>query len=288
MLPFTVAEAEPLLKAISKIHRVTVLQESPYARGFSSYPRICFLNDGLFGKLNRELVRFQGKTAWMLVSDLPRCYLAATVTRKMPAAGHFYTPIPEESQTTIANAPEAEPETVLPPSLDQLRLWAIEDMPALAAYIEQKLNLRDKPSLGIVVSTVDLELPLIEDAEATGDETVTAVLTADPERFLIERAPTSEYDRVLHSWITDEEYGRAYDALHDTPHWQRFPVLARVVEQGIYGVLGISRVEVAELKNECEVAIRDSNLGLTDTLNKILRVCRSAMAYQLGLVMEGN
>jgi hypothetical protein len=224
----------------------------------------------------------------MLLSDLPRCYLAATVVRKMPAARHFYTPIPEESQTTIANAPDAERETVLPSSLDQLWQWAIEDMPLLAAYIEQKLDLRDKPSLGVVVSTVDLELPFIEDAEATGNERVTALLTADPERFLIERAPTSEYDRVLHSWITDEEYGRAYDALHDTPHWQRFPVLARVVEQGIYGVLGISHSEVAELKNECEVAARDSNLGLTDTLTKILRVCRSAMAYQLGLVIEGD
>jgi hypothetical protein len=287
VLPFTVAEAEPLLKVISKIHRVTVVQESPYAGGFSEYPRICFLEDGPFGKLNLELVWFKGKTAWMVLSDLPRCYLAATVAWEIPTAGHFYTPIPDESQTTI-NAPEAEPETVLPSSLDQLRQWAIEDMPVLAAYIEQKLDLRDKPSLGVVVSTVDLELPLIEDAEATGNERVTALLTADPERFLIERVPTSEYDRVLHSWITDEEYSRAYDALHDTPHWDRSPVLARVVEQGIYGVLGIPQAEVAVLKNECEVAARDSNLGLTDTLNKILRVCRSAMAYQLGLVIEGD
>jgi hypothetical protein len=36
------------------------------------------------------------------------------------------------------------------------------------------------------------------------------------------------------------------------------------------------------------VGLYDSNLGLTDTLNKILRVCRSAMAYQLGLEIEGD
>jgi hypothetical protein len=79
-----------------------------------------------------------------------------------------------------------------------------------------------------------------------------------------------------------------YDVLHDSPHWQRFPTLARVIEQGVYGVLGLSQEEVRNLKHECELAAHDPSLGVTDTLSKIVRVCRSALAYQLGLAIEGD
>jgi hypothetical protein len=286
--PFTFEEAEPLLKAISKIRRVTLVPESPYANGFSSYPRICFLDNGPFGLLNRAMPRFPGKTSWVILSDLPRCYLAATVAWKKPSAGSFYTPVPEESDFTVVNTPEAEQEKPLPSSSEELRQWAIEDVPALAAFIEEQLELKDKPSLGVEVSTADLELPLVEDAAATGNETVNVLLAADPEAFLNKRTPTSEYDRLLHSWITDEEYGRLYDALRDTLHWQNLPMLARIAEQGIYGVLTIQRQDVPQLASECELAARDPTLNLTDTLNKILRVSRSAMAYNLGLVIEGD
>jgi hypothetical protein len=288
VLPFTSAEAEPLLKTISKIHRVMLVPESPYANGFSSYPRICFLDNGPFGLLNPAMLKFPGKASWMILSDLPRCYLAATVARKKSRAGSFYTSIPDQSDFTVVNTPEPEQEKPLPSSSEELRQWAIEDMPTLAAFIEEQLELKDKPSLGVEVSTANLELPLVEDAAATGNETVNVLLAADPEAFLTKRTPTSEYDRLLHSWITDEEYGRLYDALHDTPHWQNLPMLARIAEQGIYGVLTIQRQDVAQLANECALAARDATLKLTATLNKILRVSRSAMAYRLGLVIEGD
>ena len=129
---------------------------------------------------------------------------------------------------------------------------------------------------------------MIEDSAAIGNETVTVLLAADPQRFLTEPRPTSNYDRVLHSWINDEEYGRVYEVLHDSSHWQQFPTLARVIEQGIYGALGLSQEEVRNLKRECEIAAQDPRLGVTDTLSKIVRVCRSALAYELGLVIEGD
>jgi hypothetical protein len=166
------------------------------------------LDKGPFGLLNPAMLRFPGKTSWMILSDLPRCYLAATVAWKKPSAGIFYTPVPEESDFTVVNTPEAEQEKPLPSSSEELRHWAIEDMPALAAFIEEHLELGDNPSLGVEVSTADLELSLVEDAAATGNETVNVLLAADREAFLSKRTPTSEYDRLLHSWITDEEYGR--------------------------------------------------------------------------------
>lgn len=288
MLPFTPAEADPILKTISKIHRVTLVAESPYATGFSVYPRICLLDDGHFGMLNPAMLWFPGKTSWVIYSDLPRCYLAASIAWKKPAAGSFYSPCPEQADLTIETSSEPEPDYPLPSSPEELRQWAIDDMPALATYLEDKLNLQGKPSLGIEVSSAELDLPLIEDSTATGDQTVTVLLAADPERFLTERRPTSTYDRVLHAWIDDEEYGRVYDVLHDSPYWQRFPTLARVIEQGIYGVLGLSQEEVRNLKHECELAVNTANLGVTDTLTKIARVCRSALAYKLGLVIEGD
>lgn len=114
------------------------------------------------------------------------------------------------------NTSEAEQEKPLPSSPEELRQWEIEDMSTLAAFIEEQLELKDKPSLGVEVSTANLEFQLVEDVAATSNETVNVLLAAEPEAFLNKRTRTSEYDRVLHSWITDEEYGQLYDALHDT------------------------------------------------------------------------
>ncbi len=62
VLPFTISEAEPLLKTLSKIHRVTLVAESRYANEFSAYPRICFLGHGPFGTLNRAVFSFEEGT----------------------------------------------------------------------------------------------------------------------------------------------------------------------------------------------------------------------------------
>jgi hypothetical protein len=43
-------------------------------------------------------------------------------------------------------------------------------------------------------------------------------------------------------------------------------MLARIAEQGIYGVLTIQCQDVPQLANECALAARDSTLKLTDTL----------------------
>jgi hypothetical protein len=152
VLPFTAIEAEPLLKTISKIHPVTLVPESLYATGFSLYPRICLLDDAQFGVLSRAMLWFPGKTSWVVFSDRPRCYLAAIVAWKKPAAGTFYTPYREQPDLTVKTSLEPEGDYPLPSSPEELRQRAINDMPALAAYIEDKLDLKEKPSLGVDVS----------------------------------------------------------------------------------------------------------------------------------------
>jgi hypothetical protein len=205
----------------------------------------------------------------------------------MGLAGRFYSPVPEQSQPAELVDQDPLREIAVPSSMEEFREWAIEDMPALATLIEQRLDLKDKPSLRVEFSTTSLEHPLIEDSAATGNQTVNVLLAADPEGYLENRRPTSEYDRLLHSWITDEEYGQLYDALHDTPEWRNLPTLARLAEEGIYGVITIDNVEVARLIAECEVAVLEYS-HLKGTFEKIHRVCQSAMAYKLGLVIEGN
>lgn len=286
VLPFTTAEAEPLLKTISKIHRVTLVPESPYA-GFSGHPRICLLDDGPFGSLNPVMLRFQGKTSWMVVGDLPRCYILANLAWNTDLAGRFYSPVSEQSQTAELIDQDPLRAIAVPSSIEEFREWAIEDMPALATLIEQRLDLKDKPSLGVEFSKTNLEFPLIEDSAATGNQRVNALLAADPVGYLENRRTTSEYDRLLHSWITDEEYGQLYDSLHDTPQWRNLPILARLAEQGIYGVLAIESVEIARLIDECKVAVLEYP-HLTGAFDTIHRVCRSAIAYKLGLVIEGD
>lgn len=57
-------------------------------------------------------------------------------------------------------------------------------MPTLAPDIEEKLDLGNKPSVGIETSAAQLDLTLVEDSQHTGNQTVTVVLADDPERFL--------------------------------------------------------------------------------------------------------
>jgi len=121
----------------------------------------------------------------------------------------------------------------------------------------------------------------------TGSQRVNIYLVAAPKAYPENRRPTSAYDRLLHAWITDEEYGQLYDALHDTPQWRNLPILARLAEEGIYGALAIEGVEVARLIDECEVAVLEYP-HLKGTFDTIHRVCRSAMASKLGLVIEGD
>src|ERR1035438_9591204 len=91
MLLFTTAEAEPLLKTISKIHRVTIVPESPFA-GFSAHPRICLLDNAWFGVLNPPCSG-SGKTGWTLACDLPRCYVLAGLSWNKGLTGRFDTPL---------------------------------------------------------------------------------------------------------------------------------------------------------------------------------------------------
>ncbi len=230
---------------------------------------------------------FRGKTSWIVGGDLPRCYILANLAWNTGLPGRFYSPVPEQSQPAELIDQEPSREIAIPSSPEEFREWAIADMPALARLIEQRLDLEHKPSLGIEFSTTSLEYPLIEDAAAIGNQRVTVYLVAAPKAFLENRRPTSAYDRLLHSWITDEEYGQLYDALHDTPQWRNLPILARLAEEGVYSVLAIESVEVARLIDECEVAVLEYP-QLKTTFDTIHRVCRSAMAYQLGLVIVGD
>jgi hypothetical protein len=206
--PFTSTEAEPLLRAVSKMHPVTLVEESPFA-AFSAHPRICLLYNAQFVGLSSAMLWFDGKTSWTVVSDLPRCYLLAGLSWNKGLTQRFYGA--EAQQVPHFEAGLSDRENQIPKTPEEFREWAIEDMPRLAALIEEKLNLEHKLSLGVEVSAESLELPLVEDSAGRGNQTANVYLVAHPEAFLQKRTPTSPWDRLLHFWITDDEYGRLFD-----------------------------------------------------------------------------
>jgi hypothetical protein len=268
------------------MHPVTLVEESPFA-AFSAHPRICLLYNAQFVGLSSAMLWFDGKTSWTVVSDLPRCYLLAGLSWNKGLTQRFYGA--EAQQVPHFEAGLSDRENQIPKTPEEFREWAIEDMPRLAALIEEKLNLEHKLSLGVEVSAESLELPLVEDSAGRGNQTANVYLVAHPEAFLQKRTPTSPWDRLLHFWITDDEYGRLFDLLHGTAASKRdFQMLARIAEQDVYGSLAFQFADVVVLAAECEVIAGDSNAQVGEIVEKILLVCRSAMAYNLGLVVEGN
>src|SRR5260370_37935673 len=94
--PFTPEEAAPVLRALSKLHPVVVVNASRYFS--TSLPYICWIDAEPYHLVNRSLRKYPGSGRWYLSQDLPRICLMVQpdITKGDPL------PIKSESRTEAA------------------------------------------------------------------------------------------------------------------------------------------------------------------------------------------
>jgi hypothetical protein len=256
----TLKEAEPLLQIISRLGHIVLVKPSPYLR--LPWPHMCWLSDPNVDAVNSEMWKFNGNAFWYLLSDMPRTCLDAEVRTDM---------LSEPVQPAIA---------------DVLLAKARADLPNLADFLEAALDLRNKPSLGYELSKRVLELPLVEDRIGSGRP---VVITADPNKYAAGKAlPTSDLDRTIHFWITEEDYDSLYATLEKEGLSSDYPLLRRIVTAS-YQNVAIQPNEIKNLNLECQ-HLR-SELGQSSLANALLNiesVGRSAMNYNLGICVPGG
>jgi hypothetical protein len=185
--------------------------------------------------------------------------------------------------------------TIEAPSGEYLRRFRTEmasEIPGLAAYIDNALVLRDRPSLGATFSDDTLELPQVEDYDGPGGG---IVLSADPMQFVRTGLPSSKFDRALHFWLTENEVEAL--ALEISKGHKEAPaggpeedmsLLARVVASE-FGGLVVLPEEVPRLAHQCTALKKGSpdKEGQAAT-DKLLSLCRSAAHYHLGMYIPGQ
>lgn len=250
---FTADEASPMLKVMSKLHPVTVVDEAPFFR--VGWPHLCVMDSPKFWPLVRVLARYPGSGSWYMFSDLPRLCVVV-----QPNLRH-------------AESPDVP--------MNEFRARMIAEIPSVARFIDQELKLESRPEQGFEISNQKLELPLIEDRSGPGGG---ALLVADPAQFVKTGVATSSLDRAVHFWITEQEAEELYQVTHTGADERRsaWQLLAQISEP--YTPVVIPPSEVAELAFECD-QLRNGNASLTlkNALDRILLICRSAQSYHLGI-----
>src|SRR5436305_1634462 len=148
---FASEDAKALLTVVSKLHPLVVVPPSKFS-DFEE-PQICWMDDVRSRILNQVLLQYKGALNWMLIADLPRSCLVASVSFFDPGA----TPSPMDFRTV-----------------------AVRDLQHLAEFLNDRLGLKTKPSLGIKYSEESIDLPGIEDQTGPGGG---ICLVADPIEF---------------------------------------------------------------------------------------------------------
>lgn len=269
--PFSLEEAKPFLQTISKLHDVVVVNPSPYLK--IGWPRICWLTDANFGVINTVSWKFRGQARWYLLSDMPRTCLVAEALQ---------TGLPEDA---------ADPSSWRR-AADRIRQIASGDLPRFASFLEDQLDLKDKPSLGYRALEHELELPLMEDRAGSGRP---VALVSDPKKYAAkEGLPTSLLDRTIHYWITEKEYDLLYDILNEEqgrgskPKSLEYPLLWRIASGSFENVV-LYPSEVRSLAGECQrLSSATHNSQVTAALLKMQSVSQSAENYQLGICVPGG
>lgn len=243
--PFTSEEAGPLLKALSKIHPINVVEKSPFVK--LGWPHICFAWASELLPLNQVLPEYQGAGAWYLFSDLPRLCLAVQPNARSPQADHI--------------------------SQAEFRAKIIAEMPQLADFIEDKLDLKLRPELGVELSYHKFDIPFMEDRSGPGDF---VSLVADPSLYAETGVPTSPLDRTLHFGITREEALGLSAALGVNSHW-----LSLWADP--YTPVMVPPSKVSELRLECARLQKHTSPKLLPAIERLLSICHSAEKYGLGI-----
>ena len=257
----TLKEAEPLLQIISRLGHLVLVKPSPYLR--LPWPHMCWLSSSNVDTVNSVMWKFNGNATWVLLSDMPRTCLVAEV--------HTDVVLPDLVRPAVAERVLAE---------------ARADLPNLADFLEDALDLRNKPSLGYELSKRELELPLVEDRIGSGRP---VVITAEPDKYAVGTGlPTSDLDRTIHFWITEEDCDSLYATLEKGGLSSDYPLLWRIVT-GSYQNVAIQPNEIKKLNLECQhLRAELGQSSLANALLNIESVGRSAMNYNLGICVPGG
>jgi hypothetical protein len=247
-----VPEVRSLLDVISRLARVHAKADRSLAGSDIS---VCFQDSQAFRPVIGVLKTYRGNFQWVALTRLPYvCFV--------PVLGE---------------------QNVVPP-IHQMRTLAIQDIVALTTLIEHRLNLSGLPGKGVVVENVS-------ERAADHGPGGPALLVADPRTYLSNGLlPTSEMDREVDYWITDEEGDLMYDRLHPSEgalaRPTEMPMLKRVCNSK-YEDLIVIPSEVAALKEEAR-SMADASPDLTDAMARIGRVCDVALQGHLGIVVLGQ
>jgi hypothetical protein len=292
--PFTIEEAVPLLRVLSKLAPIRVVNASRFFR--TRWPYVCWVDAPAFHfgtELIPKLDRYPGKGMWILFSAPPRSCITVWPNS---ARGESPFVVPERERERfhqqVQSLTKRLTHTGVPvlwqrsPFVDpeEFRAEKVSEMPKLGAYLEEELGLRDKPSLGVEFSSESFELPLIEDRAGPGGG---VTLVADPVTYSETGLSTSPFDRHIHFWITPEENRALYSEIstlggRDHP----WPLLSRVV-QSKYG-LALLPKDIPLLAAEIVgFGAKSRDRTVHDALEKLQSICRSACNYDLGLFIGG-
>jgi len=259
----TTEESLPLLLTLSKLYRITPVQDSPFGRSLG-LPHVCFLASGRedeadFKDLGSALNQFESEGEWFLTSDFPSlCVLAQ---------------------------PKAQKYTMSLSGALQFRRIIISEIPLLSGWLEKRFNLGDVPALGIDLAPRDLSLPEMHDYSEPHFQNI--YLVANPQRFQPHNLrPTSDYDRLLHFGLTEQEAMRLFDNVRDDLS-HSYSVVNRFYQPHQDQIVLPSEIEL--LREECgrlQETKSDPDVVLATT--KLLSIASSAIRYGLGIFIESE
>ncbi len=252
-----------MLKVLSKLGSLSVVKGSPSTQ-LLVLPHLCFMpsNPMLdFRPVEQAMREFISEGEWFIGSDFPRlCVLA------------------QPKDTKYASSAAAAM---------VFRGHITNDIPRLSAWIEERLNLKAAPSLGLELQPIDLALEGVVDYYSPHFNNT--YIVADPEKFARDNMrPTSRYDRILHFGLSlDDMEALERSALSAEPQHTQWDLISRFWQR--YADQKILPREVANLRSECERlrGVSDDPL-LQHACDVVLSISTSAARYNLGIFVESS
>ena len=289
-LPHVVSKIAPLewwsfASSSSDLRREDFSSDYQYeqARADTSFPRFCF---SLFrpkpkkmASLMAAVSAYKGDVSWVMEDD---CIVAIP-----PMPTFIAPPITTDEQEKLKWLAQ-----VLPNRDAEFIKRALVDVPRLAAYLEERLNLADKPSLDFDPQWLTREglaasRGQFEDYWEPGSWTV--FLARKPQQYAEKFEPTSAHDRPLALGIASYEMDALFDEI--SPGWEfqgegpvvpAYPLLSRLYSMTADALY--ERHEVDLLLNEClQTQAKVKNPEAIRGLDNLIRIARWAQKLKGGI-----
>ena len=264
------AQSLPILQMLSKVHPVVAVQ-IPALDPYRDFPHVCWMSGVkgdrfAFAPVFHALAKAGTKVRWLATYEVP--YFCILAQPEMPGEVSWL-----RSRASFSSA-----------EIQGLHELAIREIPALVSFIEERLNLGGKPSLGLDPKPKSLTLEGVTDYLEPRAKNV--YLVADPTAFSPYRGIiTSEYDRALHYGLTDEEIG-ALELAAKSDRLSDYTVLPNFFYEP-YDDQRVMPNEIAKLEDECRTLEQRTNDPVTiRAVEKVLSIAQSAHRYNLGIFLD--